>query len=199
MQLMKQYDSSLEVTCDDGKLRFRKFCAHCGKEFTMAVREGNTLFCRDCGYEVWGDAYGFLHNKLGFGPEIRYVSDWSRRIHDALKQQIQQEPDISLSADCAFHMISKEKPKFVEVGNGRITLENGSFRITGTIDGEDVDRNVSAGNLPTLPFSPGKYLEIQDGSQIYRCVLQDGKLVMKFINMIKCLYKIEQAQLAKAK
>ena len=43
MQFMKQYDSSLEVTCDDGKLRFRKFCAHCGKEFTGYKQ--TTMFC----------------------------------------------------------------------------------------------------------------------------------------------------------
>ena len=37
MQLMKQYDSSLEVICKDGTLRFRKVCDNCGKEF-MAPR-----------------------------------------------------------------------------------------------------------------------------------------------------------------
>ena len=37
MQLMKQYDSSLEVICEDGTLRFRKVCDNCGKEF-MAPR-----------------------------------------------------------------------------------------------------------------------------------------------------------------
>ena len=42
------------------------------------------------------------------------------------------------------------------------------------------------------PFSPGKHFEIQDGQMIYRCVLEDGKMVMKFINMLKIFY--EQAQ-----
>ena len=47
MQLMKQYDSSLEVTCDDGKLRFRKVCDHCGKEF-MASRPNGRFCCTRC-------------------------------------------------------------------------------------------------------------------------------------------------------
>lgn len=37
MQLMKQYDSSLEVICDDGTLRFRKVCDHCGREFMAPI------------------------------------------------------------------------------------------------------------------------------------------------------------------
>lgn len=42
-----------------------------------------------------------------------------------------------------------------------------------------------------LPFSPGKYMEIQDGQNIYRCVLEDGKPVMKFINMVKAFHEIK--------
>ena len=43
MKLMKQYDSSLDVICDDGTLRFRKVCDHCGKEF-IAYKQ-TTMFC----------------------------------------------------------------------------------------------------------------------------------------------------------
>lgn len=165
-------------------------CPHCGDEFAMTVLEGHTLFCHACGYETRSDTYGFLQKKSDMGPDIRYISVWSRKIHDDLKQKMQQEPAISLSADCTFRMICSEKPKFVDVGCGNITLHNGSFRITGTIHGEAVDTTVSVCNVPTLPFSPGKYLEIQDGSNIYRCVLDDGRLVMKFINMIKIFYEL---------
>jgi hypothetical protein len=51
---------------------------------------------------------------------------------------------------------------------------------------------VPIGNVPALPFSPGKYLEIQDGGNIYRCVLADGRLVMKFIHMVKIFYRHNQ-------
>ena len=44
--------------------------------------------------------------------------------------------------------------------------------------------------IPTLPFKPGKYLEVQHGSDIYRCVLSDGRLVMKFINMLKIFHEL---------
>ena len=165
-------------------------CPHCRDEFAMRVVGSSTLHCTACGYEARCDEYGFLHNDAGIGPDIRYISDWSRRIHDDLKRKIQQLPEISLTSDCTFRMISKDKPKFVEVGNGSITLQNGAFHITGIIHGEAVDLQVPITNVPTLPFSPGKYLEIQDGCTIYRCVLDDGKLVMKFINMVKIFYEL---------
>lgn len=170
-------------------------CPHCGEEFTMAILQNNTLICHTCGYEARCDEFGFLHKKSEVGPEIRYVSDWSRHIHDKLKTKMQQNPEISLSADCTFRMLSQDKPKFEDVGKGRITLQNGSFHIEGTIREAEVDFHVSIGNIPTLPFSPGKYLEIQDGSNIYRCVLNDGSQVMKFINMVKVFYELRCSDL----
>lgn len=172
-------------------------CPHCGGEFTIAVRNNHTLYCTACGYAQRSDEYGFLHND-GHGPEIRYISDWSRHIFDNLKAKIRQDPGMSLSADCSFRMLSPDKPKFVDVGSGSITLSSAGFRIEGTIRSEEVDLIVPVGNIPTLPFSPGKYLEIQHGSDIYRCVLSDGKLVMKFINMVKIFYELRTKELAEA-
>ncbi len=172
-------------------------CPHCGKEFSMAVRDGSTLYCRECGYAQTSDQYGFLRNTGGIGPEIRYVSDWSRLIQNDLTEKLRNNLDATLSAKCTFRMIREDQKKFVDVGHGEIHLSNGAFRITGTIK-EDVDITVPVGNVPTLPFSPGKYLEIQHGSNIYRCVPEDGKLVMKFINMVKIFYELRNSEKAEA-
>ena len=45
-------------------------------------------------------------------------------------------------------------------------------------------------SLPTLPFKPGVHLEIQDGNTIYRCCFDDGKLVTKWINLLKVFYEL---------
>ena len=55
------------------------------------------------------------------------------------------------------------------------------------------------GAVPTLPFKPGKYLEVQQGKEIYRCVFSDGKLVMKYINLVKIYYELRQNELTKEK
>ena len=80
----------------------------------------------------------------------------------------------------------------MEVGSGTVTLIQGKFLLEGTLGGVPIQKEISVGNVPTLPFSPGKHLEIQDGATIYRCVLDDGRLVMKFINMLKIFYELGQ-------
>jgi hypothetical protein len=85
-------------------------------------------------------------------------------------------------------MIDYGKHKFRQVGQGVVRLDRTWFRYSGTLHGEEVELAVPIAGLPTLPFSPGRYFEIQDGKNIYRCVLDDGRLVMKFINMVKIYY-----------
>ena len=166
-------------------------CPHCGGEHTISVENKNTLRCTACGYAQQGDEYGFLHKISDVGEEIRYVSDWSQLIYSRMKAQLRADPDAYLQSTCVFRMVSHGQKKFVDVGKGSIRLSRDGFHILGSIDGEEVDFTVPVGNVPTLPFSPGNYLEIQHGSDIYRCVLSDGRLVMKFINMVKIFFELK--------
>ena len=165
-------------------------CPNCGTEFSIEVTDKSTLHCNRCGYGATGDQYGFLHNNE-IGQPFRYVSDWSRHIFQRLKDEIRKNPDMTLTAATKIHMIDPKKDAFREVGEGTLHLNREQFRITGTIHGEDADLCIPIGNLPTLPFTPGRHLEIQDGSTIYRCVLDDGRLAMKFINMVKIFFELK--------
>jgi len=165
-------------------------CPHCLSEFSMAVKQQNTIYCKKCGYELQSDRYAFLHNRRGIGPALRYVSDWSRLIYHQLKEKLQQDDKAQLTANTAIHMINYEKHRFEEVGNGTVSLSRSGFVLSGSINGQPAELNIPIANIPSLPFSPGKYFEIQQGSNIYRCRLEDGRLVMKFINMVKIFYEL---------
>ena len=165
-------------------------CPHCMAEFTMEVKDGSTIRCKQCGYEQVSDEYAFLHNRSGVGEELRYVSDWSKLIYERLRAKMARGEECALAAKTKIHMIDEKQKKFVEIGQGELSLSREEFRIEGQIHGEDVCLNIPIANIPTLPFGPGKYLEIQHGEQIYRCVLEDGRLVMKFINMVKIFYEL---------
>lgn len=167
-------------------------CPHCGEEFSMEVRDGSTIACKNCGFAQKSDNFGFFHRVSDHGLEVRYVSDWSRLIHRDLTRKISDGRETEITAKTTFHMIDEKKNKFLPVGDGTITLTKEGFHLEGKIRGEDVNICVPIGNVPTLPFSPGKHLEVQDGPAIYRCVLQDGKQVMKFINMVKIFYELKQ-------
>lgn len=47
IQLIKQYDSSLDVVCEGSRMFYRKICDHCGKEF-LAPRSNGRFCCTKC-------------------------------------------------------------------------------------------------------------------------------------------------------
>lgn len=171
-------------------------CPHCKKEFTISVKENSRLYCTECGYEQRTDEFGFLHKISDVGDELRYVSDWSRFVFDVVKQKLMKNQDNILTSETDIYMVNPKKKKYEKVGEGELTLSSKEFSIKGKINSEDVDLKISISSFPTLPFTPGKHIEIQDGKTIYRCVLKNGKLAMKYINMVKAFFEIKNEKVA---
>lgn len=173
-------------------------CPNCQTAFSIAAEGESTLVCSHCGFRHSADANGLLHKEGTVGQEIPYVSDWSRLIYQWQKTRMEQGLDTSLTADTDIYMIDYSRHKFQKCGSGTVRLDENGFLIDGVLSGESVQLAISTDQVPTLPFSPGKYLEIQHGKDIYRCMLHDGKLVMKFINMVKIYYELAQKKRVKA-
>ena len=169
-------------------------CPHCGEEFSMEVADKSVIRCNACGFTQTMDDWGFFHCD-DKSKEIRHVSDWSKRIYGQVQKRIAAAPSLELCADSRFQMVDEKKHKMVDVGEGQICLKRGSIHLSGTMHGQPADLDISIVGIPTLPFSPGRYLEVQQGETIYRCVLHDGRLVMKFLNHIKCFHALEQQHL----
>ncbi len=163
-------------------------CPHCKQEFSMAV-EGKKMYCTVCGFAHESDKYGLLHQAGQVGQEVRYISDWSRMIYRDMYRKLENGEQKEMSSNVSISMIDMKKKKFLPVGQGVLTLSEETFRLQGTVSDQALDIAVDAGTFPSLPFSPGKYLEFQYGENIYRCMPEDGRLVMKYINMIKVLYE----------
>ena len=162
-------------------------CPHCLGEHTMAVRDRNTIYCRKCGYAQQSDRYGFLHRLSGHGREIRYVSDWNRFILEEQANRIDSGED-SVSTPVRIKMVEPKEHRFADAGEGILSLDQRGFHVCAVIGGKVKEFDVPIAGIPTLPFGPGKYLEIQRDREIYRCVPQNGNLVMKMINMLKILH-----------
>lgn len=173
-------------------------CPHCGSEFSMTVEGENRLVCTACGYEQECDEMGFLHNRKGLGQEVRYVSDWSRLISAGLREKVESGAEEGMTVPTRIHMIDHDRHKFVDVGHGTVTLSRENLSLDGEIAGSEVALQMPITAIPTLPFGPGKYLEIQQGETIYRCVPADGRLVMKFIHLVKIFHELSRER-AKSK
>jgi len=166
-------------------------CPHCGEEFSIRLKCKNILQCEKCGYAQQSDDYAMLHKCSVHGDEIRYVSDWSRLIFNKVLSAVEKGELVSLSDRAEFSVLDEGRHRFRKAGCGTLTLGVEGFHIEGKLDGECADFVVPIKNIPSLPFSPGKYLEVQHGSKIYRCTLENGHLVMKFINLLKSFHTAE--------
>ena len=163
-------------------------CPHCHGEYTLEIHNKDTISCKKCGYTQQSDKYGFFHHVKGPGEEIRYVSDWSKFIYQKTKEKMQAGEN-AISALTKIHIIDPNKNKFVEAGQGTVTLSEEGFLLEGELNGEAVSIPVPIQGIPMIPFTPGRHIEIHKGKEIYRCVLEDGKLATKFINMLKVFYE----------
>ena len=167
-------------------------CPHCQSEYTMRVKDTSIIYCENCGFAHQSDRFGFLHRLGTIGEEWRRVSDWSRYIYASLKETIQNSENYTLSAATTVQMIDPEKDRFMPIGNGTVVLDVNGFTFTGTLYDAPATLHMSITNIPTLPFSPGKYFEIQQGKDIYRMVLQDGRKATQFVQTVKIFYELSK-------
>ncbi len=169
-------------------------CPHCNAEFTIKVKNKNTLYCTECGFAHNSDKYGFLHNSGNVGDEIRYVSDWSSIIHKRVGEMIDSGEIVDISAKTKIQTIAYEKKKYVDVGYGTITVTPEKFILEGEINGKETKIEVPLNSFASIPFKPGCRIEIQHNKTSYRCVLDDGKLATKIVNVVETYYeRIQEA------
>ncbi|MCQ2555571.1 MAG: 1-acyl-sn-glycerol-3-phosphate acyltransferase [Clostridia bacterium] len=165
-------------------------CPDCGKEFTMELKNPHTLKCSECGYEAESDAYYMLERKSENGPELRYVSDWNKMILKKVSDELSLDTPYEIKEETDIQMVNKEKKKFESVGNGVVTLTKDCYSLKGTVNGEEISIELTPSLYPMLPYSPGKYFELQDKDTIYRLVLKNGRMVQKCVNTIKMNFRL---------
>lgn len=165
------------------------WCPKCNKEFTYEITSNNTMKCSHCGNEVYLDEYGFLKPQTENDIYYKHPSDWSENIYNNLYDEVSKNINYALETTCTFKMLNYKKHQFEEICKGSISLDKDKFTLNGDFNGENT-LEVLIKSLPTLPFKPGVHLEIQDGNTIYRCCFDDGKLVTKWINLLKVFYEL---------
>ena len=126
------------------------------------------------------------------GREIRYVSDWAGFVYNKTKSDIQSGELGDITTHATIQTIDVSKHKYVDVGYAKITLTPEKFIIDGPIDCKHQTIEIPLSQFASLPFKPGCRIEVQHNKVSYRCVLDDGKLAMKLINMVKAYYKMNQ-------
>ena len=135
------------------------------------------------------DEYQLLHKTSEVGEEIKYPSHWNNFIHAYMNERLNAGEYGPLTSKVRIDMIPEGKRRFEQVGEGIMTLESGHFLLDANINGERQNLSISTACFASLPYKPGAYIELQHADTIYRCYPEDGKTVIKFIDMVKILYE----------
>ncbi len=171
-------------------------CPDCGADYSIGVKDGHSLVCYKCGYEVRSDEYGTLYCEDGKEPIYKYPTDWHAYIESSVFEEVRSNPDFKLEGRARIQKIDEKKHKFVEVGEGCISLDYDHLSIDGAIFGEPTHRQFRTDIFPILPFRPGKYFEIQHGQEILRIMPEDPRQIMHWIFVLKATYKLKHEQTA---
>ena len=168
-------------------------CPKCKREFT--IREQNhQLICSSCLNQAQVDKYGFLHKVKDSDIVYTHPSEWSRFILNELYEEIKNDDNFSITGHAQISMINYKKHKFENVGEGQITLTKGSLIINGKINNEVVSKTIFTKEIFLLPFTPGKFFEIQEHEKIYRIYLDQSYEVTKWMNALKMIFYINHNQ-----
>lgn len=165
-------------------------CPKCGKEFTMETEE-NHIFCRNCGNIGYADKYGFLHPESDSDVIYKLPSDWSRFIQRGIEEEIRKDEEYSLNDKSKVYKLNYEKHEFEYIGEYNVSLLKNEFLLESIDNGGLFDiKSFDNTNLYLTPYASGEYFELQDGLDIYRVYLSNGKEVSKWMNVLKVKYRI---------
>ena len=163
-------------------------CPGCGTEFSMETLGKDTIRCHKCGFTAKSDKYGLLHAN----GKTLHPSEWSRSILNEQLRRIRSGEEVSLSVGAEIEMIDEKAHKFVPVGRAVVTLGQNGFVLDGELRGEKAFMEVPIRTMPTVPYKPGKNFDLQNEQLIYRCVPDERRLVMKYVNMVKSFYRLRE-------
>ncbi len=171
-------------------------CPECGKEFGLQVvgKNKNAHACV-CGLTLTADKYGHLTASNG-KSEYKLPCDIYAKLEKDLEKEILSDPDFNLSMQADIHMINDKKHKYECVGEVAVSLDKENVTINGTVKGQPFIKKIFAGFFPTLPFVPGKRFELQADNEIYRIVPKDARVVTKWVNALKILFRYHKSVLA---
>lgn len=160
-------------------------CPKCLTEFTLRSK-GNKLFCLSCGNEA------MVNNKLFFEPckEDSIVFDGFDNWYDFQQKCLLTEihdPGFKITASTALLWNEPGKYGYQEMGHGKLSLTREAVIYEGKVFDRMVIQSFEMKNILMVPFAAGEYFEIASGPDIRRFVLDDVRMMMKWVLAIRLI------------
>jgi 1-acyl-sn-glycerol-3-phosphate acyltransferase/DNA-directed RNA polymerase subunit RPC12/RpoP len=160
-------------------------CPKCKEEFTLRS-EGNKLFCMRCGNEA------ILNDRLFFNPgtkdSIVYdgFDNWYDFQQESLLSEI-HDPDFRITATTRLLWNEPGKYGYQDMGHGKLSLTRDAVIFEGKVFESTEILCFEMKNILMVPFAAGEYFEIANGSDIRRFVLDDVRIMIKWVLAIRLI------------
>ncbi len=163
-------------------------CPKCLAEFTLRSK-GYKLFCLSCGNEA------IVNNKLFFEPgkEDSIVFDGFDNWYDFQQKSLLteiHESGFKITANTTLLWNEPGKYGYQEMGHGMLSLTRESVTYEGKVFDKIVTLSFEMKDILMVPFAAGEYFEIARGNDIRRFVLDDVRMMMKWVLAIRLIRDI---------
>ncbi len=160
-------------------------CPKCNAEFTLRSKD-NKLFCLHCGNET------LMNSKLFFEPgtteSIVYdgFDNWYDFQQNSLLDEI-HNPGFSMATTTTLLWNEPGKYGYQFMGHGNLSLTREAVVYEGKVFENTEILCFKMKNIIMVPFAAGEYFEIANGSDIRRFVLDDVRMMMKWVLAIRLI------------
>ena len=160
-------------------------CPKCGKEFTLQSK-GNKLFCLNCDNEA------LVNNNLFFEPGKKDsivfdgFDNWYDFQQESLLNEIHDQ-DFKISTSTKLQWNEPGKYGYQDMGHGKLSLTREAVIYEGKVFDKTGTQYFDMKDIIMVPFAAGEYFEIANGSDIRRFVLDDVRMMMKWVLAIRLI------------
>jgi len=160
-------------------------CPRCNAEFTLRSK-GNKLFCLSCDNEA------IVNSKLFFEPgkedSIVYdgIDNWYDFQRESLLTEI-HDPDFKITTSSSLLWNEPGKYGYQDMGHGDLSLTREAVTYEGKVFERTETLYFYIKDILMVPFAAGEYFEIAKGHDIRRFVLDDVRMMMKWVLAIRLI------------
>jgi 1-acyl-sn-glycerol-3-phosphate acyltransferase/DNA-directed RNA polymerase subunit RPC12/RpoP len=160
-------------------------CPKCNAEFTLRSKR-NKLFCLHCNNEAR------VNSKLFFEPgttdSIVYdgFDNWYDFQQKSLLDEI-QHPGFCIKTTTSLLWNEPGKYGYQFMGHGKLSLTRDAVIYEGKVFENTQTLSFEMKNIIMVPFAAGEYFEIANGSDIRRFVLDEVRMMMKWVLAIRLI------------
>jgi len=160
-------------------------CPKCNAEFTLHSK-GNKLFCLCCDNEA------IVNSKLFFEPgnEDSIVYDGIDNWYDFQRENLLTEihdPDFKITTSTSLLWNEPGKYGYQDMGHGNLSLTREAVIYEEKVFERADSLYFDMKDIIMVPFAAGEYFEIANGSDIRRFVLDDVRMMMKWVLAIRLI------------